>query len=307
MATAEDIYYCFRLLLGRNPSAAEWPGHSGLAGNDLRSVVCSYLDSREFANRGLIARDKGSDLTLTQAPGFVIYTAADDLAVGKHVAAGVYEPDLAALFRSRLRPGMGVVDLGANIGFFTMLAASLVGADGTVLAVEPNLANVRMIEASRRANGFGHVSIAACGAGATTGILALNTAFSNGMTCPVGDALDDIMAAQIVPCLKLPALWPTDRRLDFIKIDVEGAEYAALTAARDLIAHWRPLIASEFSPGLLQVNSGVSGEQYLEFLTDLGYRLSVVGSNAPAEATIAEVMQAYERCGGDHVDILLVP
>ena len=164
-ATAEDIYYCFRLLLGRNPSPTEWSGHSSLAGNDLSSVVRSYLDSPEFANRGLIARSLASDITLTEAPGFLIYTVADDLAVGKHVAAGGYELHVAAVLRSRLQPGMGVIDLGANIGFFTMLAASLVGAEGTVLAVEPNLANVRMIEASRRANGFGHVSIAACGAG----------------------------------------------------------------------------------------------------------------------------------------------
>src|SRR5437763_1214106 len=53
-ATHEDIYYCFRLLLGRVPNAEEWPGHSSRAGEDLGNVVSSYLTSREFAARGLL-------------------------------------------------------------------------------------------------------------------------------------------------------------------------------------------------------------------------------------------------------------
>ncbi len=307
-ASVEDIYYCFRLLLGRNPSPAEWPGHSGLAGNELRSIVRSYLDSREFAERGLLGPQKQLDVQLTKAEGFSIYTSQDDLAVGKHVAAGVYEPAVADLFRSILKPGMGVIDLGANIGFFSMLAASLVGPQGFVLAVEPNLANVRMLEASRRANGFRHVTVAACGAGTAPGLLTLNTAFSNGMTGPVGDELADLMTAQIVPCMPVSALLPTDRGIDFIKIDVEGAEHLVLSAARDIIAKWHPTIVSEFSPGLLEGNSGVSGEQYLEFFADLGYRASVVDGrmDAPA-ATVAEIMAAYRRSGDDHIDILLVP
>ena len=139
VATQQDVYSCFRLLLGRAPSAEEWAGHSTLAGGDLRSVVRSYLDSREFSERGLSGQLATRDISLTHADGFVIYTAVDDLAVGKLVASGVYEPGVAALFRDVLRPRMSVVDVGANIGFFTMLAASIVGAEGSVLAIEPNL------------------------------------------------------------------------------------------------------------------------------------------------------------------------
>jgi FkbM family methyltransferase len=55
---------------------------------------------------------------------------------------------------------MNVADVGANIGYFTMLAASIVGANGVVTTVEANPDNARLIEASRRLNGFGHVRIA---------------------------------------------------------------------------------------------------------------------------------------------------
>ncbi len=307
-ATPQDIYSCFRLLLGRAPSVEEWAGHSALAGDDLRSVVRSYLESREFADRGLIGQPGTKDIRLTRADGFVIYTAADDLAVGKLVAAGIYEPGVAAVFREVLRPGMVVVDVGANIGFFTMLAASIVGPQGSVLAIEPNLLNVRLIEASRRANGFRNTTIAACGVGKELGILSLASVFSNGATSPVGDMLSDLMTNPIVPCVPLPALMPPDRRIDFIKIDVEGAEYLALAAARDILARWRPVIASEFSPGLLKSNSGISGREYLEFFAGLGYRIGIVGDDGRcAEATVAGVLESHASSGMDHIDILLRP
>ena len=129
-ATRQDIQSCFRLLLGRAPSPEEWAGHSTLAGGDLRAVVRSYLESREFSERGLIGTRAASDISLTPADGFLIYTDADDLAVGKLVASGVYEPAVATLFRDVLRARMVGVDVGANIGSFTMLAASIVGPEG---------------------------------------------------------------------------------------------------------------------------------------------------------------------------------
>ena len=305
-ATISDIYHCFRLLLGRYPNPEEWAGHSGLAGNDLRSVVRSYLDSPEFIDRSLLVRRPAEDIALTRTTDFAIYTALDDLAVGKHVAAGLYEPEVAALLRRTLRCGMYVVDIGANIGYFTMLAASLVGPAGSVLAVEPNLANVKMIEASRRANNFSNVTIAACALGKAAGILALHTAFSNGMTSPVGKTLNDVMASQIVPCQPLASLVSSDRRIDFIKIDVEGAEYAAFLASRAVLERWHPIIASEFSPGLLQGNSRVTGIEYLKFFAALGYeaRLTSDDDDTPARPP-DEIMRAYARSGVDHIDIWL--
>ena len=307
-ATEQDVFNCFCLLLGRYPYPEEWPGHSALAGNDLQSVVRSYVTSREFAEHELVAAKRSRNLTLTQASGFAIYTDTDDLAVGKYVAAGVYEPELAALLRQTLRPGMGVLDLGANIGFFTMLAASLVGREGYVLAVEPNLANVRMLEASRKQNGFTQVALAACAIGAASGVLALDTAFSNIRTGPVSDVAADIIETHIVPCFPLPQLVPPDRRIDFIKIDVEGAEHLVLAASRDLLLRWRPVIASEFSPELLRANSGVTGLEYLEFFAGLGYRAAVLGQETSAtNETPSDIMRAYERADGDHIDIVFTP
>src|SRR5215471_15669954 len=95
IATPEDIFYCFRLLLGRNPNPEEWPGHSSRAGEDLQTVVSSYVTSREFATRGLLNKTYRDELQLVQFPRFSIFASNDDLAVGHHVIGGrPYEPGI---------------------------------------------------------------------------------------------------------------------------------------------------------------------------------------------------------------------
>ncbi len=309
LATADDIHACFRLLLGREPSAAEWAGHSALAGQPLAGAVKHYLDSPEFAARGLVAGLRIASLALSSLNGVGVYTSDDDLAVGRHVAAGHYEPAVAEVFRRHLRPGMTALDIGANIGVFTMLAASLVGPTGHVLAVEPNGDNVRMIEASRRANQFSHVAIAFCAVGAGPGLLGLQTAFSNGVTAPLGQELGALMSARLVASFPLAAIVPPGRPIDFIKIDIEGAEHVALSGAAELLRRDRPVIVSEFSPVLLQSNSGVSGEAYADFLTALGYRIEVIldGGVTAHCPDAASVMACHRASGGDHIDLLLTP
>ena len=65
LATSEDIRACFRLILGREPSAEEWPGHSSHAGTPLEAVVHGYLTSLEFQRRNLLAdSSEGTEITI---------------------------------------------------------------------------------------------------------------------------------------------------------------------------------------------------------------------------------------------------
>ncbi len=313
LATQDDILACFRLLLGRAPNPEEWRGHSAQAGQDLSRVVASYLNSLEFARRGLLAPGSAGPPQLAAFDGFRLFASPDDLLIGRHVLAGQYEPEVEAVFRETLRPGMAVIDIGANIGFFTMLAASLVGPQGAVLAVEPNPDNARLIEASRRLNGFGHVTTAALAAGRTTGLLVLNTSHSNGTTSEPADDPRTLLGARAVPCLAVDALvaatW-TGRGVGLIKVDVEGAEYNALLGAAGIIARDRPSIVSEFSPAAMPGISGVTGPEYLAWLHRQGYALSVIQPEGPpldAGQDSGAVMDEYERRGVDHIDLLARP
>src|SRR6266705_2219470 len=93
IATPEDIFYCFRLLLGRCPNPEEWPGHSSRAGEDIENVVSSYITSRELAERGFFTKTYQDNVELVHLPSFSLFASSDDLAVGKHVVVGhSYDP-----------------------------------------------------------------------------------------------------------------------------------------------------------------------------------------------------------------------
>jgi FkbM family methyltransferase len=309
-ATQEDILYCFRLLLGRDPNPEEMRGHMMRVGEDLAGVVASYLGSLEFANRGLLQTRHEDDLTISEVEGFRIYASAADAAVGKHVCAGNYEPEVTTVVRRFVREGMHAVDIGANIGYFAMLCARLVGGAGKVTAIEPNPRNVRLLEASRRANGFEHVTIVQMAAGRDIGLLSLNTSHSNGTTSALRTGIDAVLAADMVPCMPLDTILATAKPIDFIKVDVEGAEYNALFGCVETIRRCRPVIVSEFSPNLMPGISGIGGADYLHWLAGLGYGISVIeldGSLAAAGKDAARVLQHYSARGTDHIDIAAIP
>ena len=308
-ATQADILACFRLILGRNPNKEEWPGHSSRAGEALPAVVASYVNSLEFVRRRL--QDPAAGVAapeVAELEGFRILASPDDLAVGRAVLSGRYEPEVVAVFRDVLRPGMNVIDIGANIGFFTMLAATLVGPSGSVLAVEPNPRNARMAEASRRLNGFGNVVVLQAAAGRGAGLLAINTSFSNGTTSAIED--DFVLGADTVACVAVEQMVPPGRRIDLIKLDVEGAEYNALLGCEALIRRDRPVLAFEFGPGQLPGISGVTGEHLLRWVIGLDYRLEVIqfdGPTRPVGRDWPAVMREFEARGRDHIDIVARP
>ena len=309
--TEDDIYYCFRLLLGRNPNTEEWRYHLPRLGAELRSTVRSYLGSLEFSKRGLTSADEAlSDIRVASINGATLYVHESDPVIGRAVLANIYEPEIVDTFKQFVTSGANVIDIGANVGFYTMLSATLVGTSGYVLAVEPNPANVKLLEASRLKNGFSNVEVASMAASNHTGVLMLNAGESNGTTIQ-GDADTEVLSARaVVPCIKVDSLVSDGRKIDFIKIDVEGAECVALQGMSKTIERCKPVLVSEFSPDSLPVFSGCSGRDYLMFLREFGYRLSVIEPNGSATRygdNVDSVIDAFHLRQSDHIDILAVP
>ena len=311
-STPEDVFYCFRILLGRSPHREEWQGHLGHAGNtNLDDLVRSYLESLEFSLRfkNVFQQRALDNISLKQLKEFSIYVRDGDSAVGKHISnERDYEPHVSAVFRDRIKSGMHVLDIGANIGYFTMLSASLTGSSGSVIAIEPNTDNIKLLEVSRRKNSFEHISVVQSAAGREIGLLVLNTSYSNGTTSSLSDDVSSVINSTTVSCLPIDLIVPQGRPIDFIKIDVEGAEYNALLGGSNLIRRYHPVITSEFSPDLMPGISGVDGLQYLQFLLDFGYKISVIelnGELSKCGQDIHKVMNAYRASGSDHIDILM--
>jgi len=303
----EYILWAYRVLLGREmepeASVSDSPYRS------RRELVSDFIASPEF--RRVNGVGSYGRIHCASPLGFTIYADADDHVIGAPTLVGGYEPHVQAILRRSLQPGMNVLDVGANVGFFTMLAASLVGPQGVVTAVEANPENIRLLEASRRANGYEHVRVAGLAAAAEFGVLTLRTDGLNGMTLPINGIDDILSASQTVPCAPIRVMLPPDRRLDLVKIDVEGAEQMALAGCEEILRRDQPVILSELSPGQLQGISGVEASAYLGFLLDLGLELAVTrfdGSVRWCGRDIGAVVDEYEAIGsGCHIDIVAAP
>jgi len=145
---------------------------------------------------------------------------------------GTYERHVQRLFRERLRVGAVAFDVGANAGFFTLLASKLAGSAGHVYAFEPLPRNLYYLERHVRLNGRTNITVEALAITATSGDAQFRTAHhpSMGGLRDDGDlqvvtaSLDDLLAAGRIP------------RPDFIKMDIEGAEGDALRGAAGLLS-----------------------------------------------------------------------
>src|SRR5438309_72788 len=133
LTTRQDILACFRLLLRRDPDNEELLSHFSLVGQPLRLVVPGYLQSAEY--RALA--QPFFEAEAVALDGFTIYVAKDDPLIAPAIRAG-YEPEVTVVFTEHIGSG-AVIDIGANCGYFSLLAASR-GAG--VYAIEPIENNV---------------------------------------------------------------------------------------------------------------------------------------------------------------------
>lgn len=180
-----------------------------------------------------------------------------------YFGGSVYEPETTAFFVRHLKPGDVFVDIGANHGYFTMLAASIVGPNGRVDAFEPNPRVFAQLEAHARINRFDRtVALHACALAdrAETGArLYVSQVESNsGLSSltPNQAALDagGLSEAGTVPVVvdTFDAWLATSghSRIDLVKIDVEGAEARVLAGMSAALRSGRiAALVIETSPG----------------------------------------------------------
>lgn len=131
-----------------------------MVGQPLPVVVKSYLGSAEFRSRGLMTPTLNAKPV--QLDGYVVYVDPDDPLIGGAIATG-YEPEVTRLFLQHMGSG-AVLDVGANCGYFSLLARSR-GAE--VYAIEPWQRNIQLLYASVAANHWDRVHIIAAAASDT--------------------------------------------------------------------------------------------------------------------------------------------
>jgi FkbM family methyltransferase len=193
-----------------------------------------------------------------------------DSAVGKYLFAGGFEADELAYFRRQLKPGDVVLDVGANAGLYTIIAARMVGEQGHVYAFEPGEA-IELLRHNVALNRLNNVTIIPAAVSNTTGTASFGVATDNAMSSLAKtDRADQTIAHWTeVKTMRLDDAikdYGIDR-VDFIKVDVEGAEALVFEGARDLLARDKNRVTILFEA--FDANCSAFGYSVPSLLADL--------------------------------------
>jgi FkbM family methyltransferase len=204
--------------------------------------------------------------------------------------------------RTYVRPGTTVIDVGANIGFFTVLFADWVDGDGRVIALEPEGTNYARLKKAVARKGLGErveTELAAAAEASGSSHLALNPHHpgdhrlaEDGMPVMVL-SLDDLLAKRG---------WP---EVSLIKIDVQGAEQRVIEGARETIARFHPALFVEVDDGALRAMDS-DAESLLAGLDGLGYRIHRLESGALSPPMTPATASGMLSAARPYLDFLLV-
>jgi FkbM family methyltransferase len=279
-STIYDPAKLFRLLYGRDPNAVELYTSNILISTDvndpvdaIRSMVAGF--DHQFYSTPFTIRHSASNIEYISIHGFELAIDKFDTSVAYNLKDVNYEAWLVDFYKRIIKPGNTFVDIGANIGTYSMLAATLVGRNGKVLSFEPNSENCRLLLLSSLINNFDNIQLFPFALTNETGCVPfINGIGSNGAI--VTNDKDKLVDSTcfIVPTNRLDNII-TDN-IDFIKMDVEGAEGLVLNGALGSLTKYRPLMTSEFSLEMLSRVSNMHGKEYLSLIKSIGYDLNMI-------------------------------
>ncbi|HEY3043479.1 MAG TPA: FkbM family methyltransferase [Vicinamibacterales bacterium] len=246
-ATDEDVFYAYRLILRRDPDPAGLAHYQRLVaqGFSLDRLIRSFINSDEYRLRQADdARPTPVDLG-----GYHVCIQKLDTDFGQGIFhSHKYEEHVRQVTRENLREGDVAVDVGANVGVLTFLAASIVGKTGRVIAVEPNPDNLQLLYRGIVHNRFSNVEVLPHAASNTRTVFSLTGGTSN--THLIAARKPDEGGYFVQSTVLDDALGDLPR-LDFVKMDIEGHEPLAFAGFSRLIGRHRPVLLLEFNPRCL--------------------------------------------------------
>jgi FkbM family methyltransferase len=199
-----------------------------------------------------------------------------------------YEPEVREQIKDVLRPGRVCLDVGANVGWHTLLMASLVGPAGRVFAFEPNASTRDRLTKVIADNGFSQVVIRGEALSDQVGFGWFQAPRSGTLWDGTGRlAMKEEADYGHVPCATADSVVQSSGldRLDLIKIDVEGWELPVLCGSVHSIKRFRPRIIFEFDPHYI-TRCGADSAEILELFRSLDYELFVLRRrHAPSKVT----------------------
>jgi FkbM family methyltransferase len=199
---------------------------------------------------------------------------------------GLWEETETSLFCSLVKEGMTVVDVGANVGYYTLLAARLVGKSGRVFAFEPSSENFALLKRNVEANGYDNVVLVSKAVSDSTGTatLRLDRSSSGGHSLSDFRGAADTVEVETVSLDEYFA--GRDDRIDLIKVDAEGAEMAIFHGMQKVLARSPHIVLlTELFPRAIR-SFGHRPEDYVHQLAGCGFQIHPIDEDSGNVGTL---------------------
>jgi len=281
MVSREAVVWAYRLILGREPeSDAFVEGHCRT--ESIATLRRGFFESEEFACQNLREKlPRAWVITPVMRGKRSMWVDLGDRFVSFGCLFDHYEPIETRFVTAVLRPGDVFIDVGANVGWFTMPASTLVGEEGRVHAFEPRADTADYLAKTVVLNELQkqvtvHRFALSDAEGHRLLVWTRNTENPGGYFV-VDQVPTPEMEAQ--PVLLRPLDDLRLQRVDFMKVDVEGAEMRVFRGAQATLEKCRPVVLSELSPDMLKRGSDVTPEAVFSLFETMGYRIFLIDSH----------------------------
>ncbi len=184
------------------------------------------------------------------------------------------------MFRSQLREGQVIYDVGAHMGYYTIIGSLAVGPSGRVIAFEPLPFNLKQLRRHIHLNGCQNVTVVDKCVGERSGRARFSPGTGTGTGCLAPDGTLEVDVISLDDAVSNGALPPPD----VMKIDVEGAELSVLKGAAKVIARSRPTI-------LLSLHSEELQKECSNLLAAWGYQVEPVWTTGAFDSEILAIPQ----------------
>ncbi|WP_052699236.1 FkbM family methyltransferase [Hyphomicrobium sp. 99] len=247
----------------------------------------------------------GQNVALTKTIyGHKIYVDTRDYSLTPHLLLdGYWEQWITNVFRALVRPGMKVIDIGANVGWYSLLAADLIGQSGRLVSFEANPELSAITHRNLMVNGFLERStVVPCAVYSECKAIDFKIynhymgSSSIFATSDTAAEFNDSIRELAVNAITLDSYFPAGTKIDFIKIDAEGAEPFILKGATRLLSENPNIqIMMEFAPSILAGAYG-SIEKFYDELKAYGFTIFRIEHDSTLAQVTFEELSATRHC-----------
>lgn len=229
--------------------------------------------------------------------GPLLLPAADGVMRPMMAATGDWEINEATIFRTYLQRGTTVVDVGAHVGYYTLMAARGIGRRGRVIALEPDPDNAALLMENVRRSGLRNVTVIQAAGWRETTRLTLtrnsaNTGDNRVAATEIGPEAGDSAQCEVEAIALDERL--QDMPVTLVKTDAQGVDHLALQGMRDTLLRRQPVVFTEFWPEAIR-DAGDEPAAVIDQYRELGYRITVIGFDADfAQWTSRDIASAVE-------------